>query len=569
MPEGFQIDEGYNLKKREVLSKPQQTSGEIIYPGGRTAIVLAGQVGLRKLFSSGDEWSEFSPYLALEMFPTGEPWDTVWVVKRDEVVDIPYWPNYKGLSDEDMVCKFSDYLYQIPDQVQPLGVDIIQVVHGWGIPSYDLWTYIEYYIIPTKSPIEDFYFGWWADMGLEGVWSGVNSGYDDIRSFDIEHKVTFHEDPPGWDGDGLPGPVGWKIWPPDDMPPEQIRWTFNTRNKLNHYDEEWYGWMSEGKIDPPNSDSDRDGDHGFSTTSIGPFDLAVGDTLYILVAEVVGIGKEGVLENISRFEELMNRDFALPMAPPPPPLRIEAGNHQVTLRWDALPGQVDPETWRDVNREDYETELQPFEGYRVYKSFYEDGPWLLLDQYDIAGNIFESNTGLVHEYTDYGLLNNVEYYYAVTAFSKPDTITGFESLESGVALSREVVIPGTQVPETVGEIYVVPNPYRGDLDYSSYKPPWEKPDPIRNQQNLPGKNRWTEFDRRMQFVNVPSPSEIKIYTLAGDLVNTLNHNDPEVGIKDWNLTSLVGQTVASGIYLFTVEDKKNGKIQVGKFVIIK
>jgi len=142
-------------------------------------------------------------------------------------------------------------------------------------------------------------------------------------------------------------------------------------------------------------------------------------------------------------------------------------------------------------------------------------------------------------------------------------------LESGVALSRKVVIPGTQVPETVGDIYVVPNPYRGDLDYSAYKPPWEKPDPLRNQQNLPGKNRWTEFDRRMQFVNVPSPAEIRIYTLAGDLVNTLYHDNPQVGIKDWNLTSKVGQTVASGIYLFTVEDKKNGKVQVGKFVIIK
>ena len=35
-----------------------------------------------------------------EFFATGESWDTVWVIGRNEVVDIPYWPGYKGLSDQ-------------------------------------------------------------------------------------------------------------------------------------------------------------------------------------------------------------------------------------------------------------------------------------------------------------------------------------------------------------------------------------------------------------------------------------------------------------------------------------
>jgi len=41
------------------------------------------------------------------------------------------------------------------------------------------------------------------------------------------------------------------------------------------------------------------------------------------------------------------------------------------------------------------------------------------------------------------------------------------------------------------------------------------------------------------------------------------------GYKDWDLTSNVGQTVASGIYLFSAEDLKNNEVQTGKFVIIK
>jgi hypothetical protein len=43
---------------------------------------------------------------------------------------------------------------------------------------------------------------------------------------------------------------------------------------------------------------------------------------------------------------------------------------------------------------------------------------------------------------------------------------------------------------------------------------------------------------------------------------------PETG-NATNLTSSVGQAISSGLYLFTVEDKKNGNVQVGKFVIIK
>ncbi len=44
-----------------------------------------------------------------EMAPTDEPWDTVWVVNRRDTVDIPYWPKYVGISDQDLVCRYNDY----------------------------------------------------------------------------------------------------------------------------------------------------------------------------------------------------------------------------------------------------------------------------------------------------------------------------------------------------------------------------------------------------------------------------------------------------------------------------
>ena len=115
--------------------------------------------------------------------------------------------------------------------------------------------------------------------------------------------------------------------------------------------------------------------------------------------------------------------------------------------------------------------------------------------------------------------------------------------------------------DTVGEVAVVPNPYRGDVAYNSYNPPWEKP-----SGNRPW---WMEQDRRLQFINLPKLCEIKVFTLAGDLVNTIRHEDPSKGYEDWNLTSHVGQAISSGIYLFTCVDLTNGKVQVGKFVVIK
>jgi len=560
---------GFEMANKTSLSKPLETNQEYRFPGARNAIFLGGKRGTKKIFTNGERWAYDSQYLGHEFFPSRESWDTIYVAYRDEVIDIPYWPGYKGISDIDLVCRFNDYMYRPPDQVAPLGVEVIQVAHGWGIPTYDYWTYLEWYIIPKQTDINDMFFGWWTFGGIGISSPGIKVNADDIRYFDEEHKMGFHEDPPGNDDDGISGPLAVKIWPPDDIPPKKIKWGFINRRMPNINDEEWYELLSSGKIDPASSDPNANGVKGFSTVSVGPFDVKKDDTLYIRAAQLVGVGKEGVMDNLARLEELIARNFELPTAPPSPPVRIEAGNHQATIRWDALSGEVNPETWRDENREDYDMEPQPFEGYRLYKSFNENGPFQIINQYDVAGNDHGPNTGLVREYTDFGLLNNVIYYYAVTAYSKKDPVTGFQSLESARALSTVSVIPGTQVPESVGKVFVVPNPYRADLNYSSYKPPWETPDPRRNEENQPGKDRWTEYDRRLQFVNVPSPSEVKIYSLAGDHIRTLNHDDPKVGILDWNLTSTNGLTVASGIFLFSVEDKKNGKIQVGKFVIIK
>ncbi|RPH37862.1 hypothetical protein EHM92_01580, partial [bacterium] len=42
-----------------------------------------------------------------EFFPTAERWDTIWTVSKGDTADIPYWPDYVAVSDQDFVCRYS------------------------------------------------------------------------------------------------------------------------------------------------------------------------------------------------------------------------------------------------------------------------------------------------------------------------------------------------------------------------------------------------------------------------------------------------------------------------------
>ena len=256
---------------------------------------------------------------------------------------------------------------------------------------------------------------------------------------------------------------------------------------------------------------------------------------------------------------LLNNDFNTPGPPPQPDFRISVDNHSAIIDWSLTSNGVNPEIYEDPYRMD--NEVQPFEGYRLYKSNYsENGPFTLLAEYDINENGLFNDVGLQYKYVDNGLLNNFEYYYSVTGFSKVDAVVGFLSQESSISTNAKVAIPGTGNPETVGDVAAVPNPYRADLYYNTFNPPWEKPAYFGDI--------WVEQDRRIQFINLPSQCTIKIFTVSGEEVRVLKHNDQNRGYKDWNLTSSVGQTVAGGVYLFSVSDN-GGNNQVGKFVIVK
>ncbi len=496
-----------------------------------------------------------------EFFPSAQPWDTVWAVSKGDTVDIPYWNNYVGISDQDFVCRYSDYNITNITQHEPLLLDVIQTSYAWSSPPLDEMIIFKYYVIPTKNDLKDAYIAFWLDGNVGYRGQGWSFALDDYSIYYADQHLGISMDNPGNTDGNAYSPIGIRVFPPENVDENSLKWTFN-----------WYEGGSGSA--PPSRDGDRylqmsdgvimrDQKEPVGSqfiVSFGPIDMTVGDTLTFAVGEILGEGLKGLLKNSDRLSWLYNNNFRVPSPPPKPPLRVETRGHQVRLSWTPRAGDADPEHFVDPYRAD--SAKVPFEGYRVYKSTSSaTGPWTLLAEYDIPDNIFGWNTGLDSAYTDVGLLNNLEYYYSVTAFSKPDTVANFPSQESSINANVKVVVPGPEPPKDVGNVLVVPNPYRGDIAYDSYDPPWEKPDASRDQ--------WMEQDRKVQFIHLPATCEIKIYTLAGELVETISHNNPNKGYEDWNLTSFVGQAVSSGIYLFTVEDRVTKNVQTGKFVIIK
>ncbi|MDM7915970.1 MAG: hypothetical protein QUU85_12010, partial [Candidatus Eisenbacteria bacterium] len=181
-----------------------------------------------------------------------------------------------------------------------------------------------------------------------------------------------------------------------------------------------------------------------------------------------------------------------------------------------------------------------------------------------------------YEYEDtLGLKNGMTYFYDVTAYSAwQDTIRDasgeivqvkYQELAGRPAASEgDAVVPRWTAGGGGSEVIVVPNPYvRGGQPEGWDLTPSDK-DPT---------------GTKIAFANLPKGDcTIKIYTLSGDLVQTLTNDGRRNnnGTAFWNLISRNGQDVVSGIYLYSVEckdceagTKGCGDQKIGRFAIIR
>lgn len=91
-------------------------------------------------------------------------------------------------------------------------------------------------------------------------------------------------------------------------------------------------------------------------------------------------------------------------------------------------------------------------------------------------------------------------------------------------------------------------------------------------------NEWERHPdyRKLKFINLPNRCTIRIYTMAGELIRTIEHRETNVnagnvenqlgGDEDWDLLSGAGKRPAPGIYLFHIESDIGE--QLGKLAIV-
>ncbi|MBI2619053.1 MAG: hypothetical protein HYW57_03135 [Ignavibacteriales bacterium] len=99
-------------------------------------------------------------------------------------------------------------------------------------------------------------------------------------------------------------------------------------------------------------------------------------------------------------------------------------------------------------------------------------------------------------------------------------------------------------------IYVVPNPY---VVYSTL-------------EGL-GRTATRRGESNLQFRNLPPKCTIRIYTMVGELVDTIVKDDNK-SHADWSLLSYEGHRLAYGIYIYHVEVPGVGE-KIGRFALIK
>jgi hypothetical protein len=73
---------------------------------------------------------------------------------------------------------------------------------------------------------------------------------------------------------------------------------------------------------------------------------------------------------------------------------------------------------------------------------------------------------------------------------------------------------------------------------------------------------------RIAFTHLPDKCTIRIYTLSGDHLRTLEHDSPELdGNENWDLLTKNNQKIASGVYIYQLESPYGEKI--GKFAVVR
>jgi hypothetical protein len=152
---------------------------------------------------------------------------------------------------------------------------------------------------------------------------------------------------------------------------------------------------------------------------------------------------------------------------------------------------------------------------------------------------------------------NVPVLYTVAPKLRADTDViddgdALQLLYANPATSNDVYVFNTSqlvrgnaalAKQGLDRIRVVPNPYYNRSRYEL-----------------------SQFSRIMRFINLPERATVRIFSLSGQLIRTLEKTDPTNSVLNWDLQTENRLPVASGVYVYHVEARGVGTIS-GRLVV--
>ncbi len=565
------------------------------------------------------------------------------VRERSSLIDSRFY-NPNSVSHQDLYSVFTDTstVYENGEQItdhNPIGVVVRHEAYTWNYPFANFFVIMNYWIKNVSDQyLDSVYVGLWTDTvvrntnitsprtgssffnkGGNGFKDSLNIGYE----FDAAGDVGFTDSYVGVQYLGSSQQVdsahyvSWQYKNTDDpkyFAPQNDQQRYN---KLRGFFTEGYTYNN-GTIP---SELKAASNRSFMV-SAGPFkNISPGDSVNVVFAIVLAkkfgyddpsldteVQKSNLYSNASWALRAYNGEdknangvldpgedldsdgeitrYILPTPPTSPKTRVVIKSNSAEIYWDgAAENSVDPISGK-----------KDFEGYRLYRTNTgfdlteaQDltGSLVKIAEFDSVGNDIGLNTGFDYvkleepakfdgDDTEYkyrfdvdNLLNGWQYVFTVTAFDEGDEENKVETLESSLLANSKKILPGTEVNKvnTQAKVGVYPNPYYGEAYWDGS----------------------SERLRKIYFNNLPARCEIMIYTLAGDVVKKIYHDQESNGADirwfetyssdgaqqmsggehAWDLVTDSDQAIATGLYLFTVKDLDSDDIRRGKFLIIK
>jgi len=493
-----------------------------------------------------------------------------------------------GLMDEDGVARgVQEYYCVMQDNIEltyvgnpeteghtPLNILALQRTYAFPEAYASEFILLDYRIRNIGPlPLENVYIAMFSDPDIAAPGEGGDAAstddgnyYDATRTMMIQYDDTT-------DNDGTaPGIFAIRVVK-TPVPLDELRVSFANFERVAGGDPDGnankYDMISSGAIARPTAQL---GDWrmliGFGAQATNGFRVNPGEELPITMAFIAGRDVAAGNRNAEWALAMYLNDFQGPSAPDVPEYVLDVYSDRVRIRWqsnaeasvDAITGLADFEgyviersldqiNWETVKSYDRIDTLQyPFEWQNFNLGMPEDQVWTR-----------DPDTGdstAWYYYEDMSLIPGHVYYYCVRAFDQG--VLGAGVLYSGrTGNVREAVMARTAqtgAPTDLSGVYVFPNPYKGSH-------PGEEGGQINPSKGL------LEYPRKLYFMGLPAERcEIRIYSLAGDHVATINHTNGTER-DQWDMITRSRQEIVSGIYYYTVEYGSHHLID--KFVVIK